>query len=232
MMSSTLSPTTDATHHRLDSTEWDDIYITGAIHGCHRTFYWLLYRHNPGLDDLVVFVGDLVKKGPDSKAVLDLVSSTPNFHCVRGNNEQRLMDGRKSIDTLTESDLTYLASLHVITFCDDVAVVHGDIDHRQPVVEHTFYKLLTTRSLASNGSYDCPHWFKTSLELPQVSCRHTVVAEPFESGYMIGLDTSCIHDGRLTAHDYRAGRFIAVEQAETHVPQSAGSVVEPRVQHI
>lgn len=227
----TLNPTIDATHHRLDSTDWDNIYIIGDVHGCRKTLRRLLDRLNPSPDDLVVFVGDLVRKGPDSKAVLDLVSNTPNFYSVRGNNEQKLIDGRESIDTLAESDLAYLESLPVVISWDDIVVVHGGIDHRKPVVEHTLDDLLNTRSLVPDRNYDRPYWFEARQELPRVFFGHTVLAESFDSGYAVGLDTGCVHGGQLTAYDYRAGKFIAVEPAETHVPRSADRIVEPHDQH-
>jgi serine/threonine protein phosphatase 1 len=227
----TLNPTIDATHHRLDSTDWNNIYIIGDVHGCHEALCRLLDRLDPSPGDLVVFVGDLVMKGPDSKAVLDLVSNTPNFCSVRGNNEQELIDGRESIDSLTESDLAYLESLPVVISWDDIVVVHGGIDHRKPVVEHTLDELLNTRSLVPNGSYDRPYWFEARQELPRVFFGHTVLAERFDSEYAVGLDTGCVHGGQLTAFDYRAEKFIAVEPAETHVPRPADSIAEPHDQH-
>lgn len=227
----TLNPTIDATHRHLDSTEWDNIYIIGDVHGCHKTLSRLLETLAPGANDLVVFVGDLVRKGPDSKAVLDLVRDTPNFYSVRGNNEQKLIDGRKSIDTLTERDVSFIQSLPAIISWDDVAVVHGGIDHRQPVVEHTLDELLNNRSLVPDGSYERPYWFETRQELPRVFFGHTVLSEPFDSKYAVGLDTGCVYGGQLTAYDYHAREVIAVEPPETHVPRSTDSIVEPRIQH-
>jgi len=226
----TLNPTIDATHHRIDSTNWDDMYVIGDVHGCRKTLERLLDILEPSSEDLIVFVGDLVRKGPDSKGVLDLVRDTPNFYTVRGNNEQKLIDGRKSIDALTERDREYLESLPVIISWDDVAVVHGGIDHRQPVVEHTLEELLNYRSLVPDGSYDRPYWFETRDELPRVFFGHTVLSEPFDSEYAVGLDTGCVYGGQLTAYNYRTGEVIAVEPGETHVSRSSDSIVEPRVQ--
>lgn len=227
----TLNPKIDATHDHIDSTEWDDIYVIGDVHGCHSSLSRLLDTLSPGADDLVVFVGDLVRKGPDSKGVLDLVRDTPNFRSVRGNNEQKLLDGRKSIDTLTDDDLAYIESLPAIISWDNVAVVHGGIDHRKPVVEHTLDELLNNRSLVPDGSYERPYWFETRRESPRVFFGHTVLAEPFDSEYAVGLDTGCVYGGQLTAYDYRAGEILSVEPRETHVSRSADSIVDPRVQH-
>jgi len=225
----TLSATIDAPHKYIDSNEWNNIYIIGDVHGCLDTLEQLLDTITPESDDLVVFVGDLVRKGPDSKGVLDIVRDRSNFYSVRGNNEQKLIDGRKSIDTLTDSDLEYIESLPVIISWDDVAVVHGGIDHRKPLVDHTLMELLNNRSLVPDGSYDRPYWFETRRELPRVFFGHTVLADPFVTEYAVGLDTGCVYGGQLTAYDYRSGETIAVNPPETYVSRSDDSIVEPRL---
>ena len=225
----TLDATLDADHRRLDSDDWDDIYVVGDVHGCRATLERLLDSLAPDRNDLVVFVGDLVRKGPDSEGVLDVVRSRPNLLSVRGNNEQKLVDGRKSVDSLTDDDLAYLDSLPAVISWDDAAVVHGGIDHRKPVAEHTLAELLNTRSLAPEGGYERPFWFETRRESPRIFFGHTVLAEPFESDHAVGLDTGCVYGGRLTAYDYRDSVFRSVEPPETYRSRSADSIVEPRL---
>ena len=225
----TLDTELDADHRRLDSDDWDDIYVVGDVHGCRATLERLLDSLAPGRNDLVVSVGDLVRKGPDSKGVLDIVRSRPNLLAVRGNNEQKLLDGRKSIDSLADDDLAYLASLPAVISWDDSVVVHGGIDHRKPLSEHTLAELLNTRSLAPEGGYERPFWFETRRESPRVFFGHTVLAEPFESDHAVGLDTGCVYGGRLTAYDCRNSEFLAVEPPETYRPRSSDSIVEPRI---
>lgn len=225
----TLNPTIDPAHLRFDSSEWNDIYVVGDVHGCRETLERLLEELAPGADDLVVFVGDLVRKGPDSKGVLDLVRAHSNFYSVRGNNEQKFVNGGKSLDSLTDDDIDYLESLPVLVSWDDVVVVHGGIDHRKPFVEHTLTDLLTNRSLVPDASYERPYWFETRRERPRVFFGHTVLATPFKSEHAVGLDTGCVYGGQLTAFDYFAEELIAVDPAETHVSRSADSIVEPRL---
>jgi len=225
----TFDPSLDAPTRHIDSTAWDDIYVVGDVHGCRDTLEQLLEELALTDDDLVVFVGDLVRKGPDSKGVLDVVRERPNLVSVRGNNEQKLVDGRKSIDALTAADYDYVESLPVAIYWDDVLVVHGGIDHRKPVGEHTLTELLNNRSLTPDGSYDRPYWFETRRESPRVFFGHTVLAEPFVTDHAVGLDTGCVYGGQLTAYDYRADELVTVEPPETYVSRSADSIVEPRV---
>ncbi len=225
----TFDPTLDAPTRRIDASAWDDIYVVGDIHGCRGTLERLLDELAPTDDDLVVFVGDLVRKGPDSKGVLDLVRERENLLSVRGNNEQKLVDGRKSIDALTEADYDYVESLPVAISWDDALVVHGGIDHRKPVAEHTLTELLNNRSLVPDGSYDRPYWFETRRESPRVFFGHTVLAEPFVTDHAVGLDTGCVYGGQLTAYDYRADELVTVEPPETYVSRSTDSIVDARV---
>jgi len=226
-----LTPTFSeaVSHRRIDSTQWDDIYVVGDIHGCRATLERLLDSLDPAAEDLVVFVGDLVRKGPDSKGVLDVVRERPNLVSVRGNNEQKLVDGRKSIDALTDTDREYIEAMPLAISWDDALVVHGGIDHRKPVAEHTPRELLNNRSLVPDGSYDRPYWFETRRESPRVFFGHTVLAEPFVTDYAVGLDTGCVYGGQLTAYDYRADDIVTIDPPETYVERSADSIVEPRL---
>jgi len=227
--SPTFDPALEATHRRIDSTAWDDIYVVGDVHGCRETLELLLEELDPSDEDLVVFVGDLVRKGPDSKGVLDLVRERENLVSIRGNNEQKLVDGHKSIDALTDADYDYVESMPVAISWDDVLVVHGGIDHRKPVVEHTLTELLNNRSLVPDGSYERPYWFETRRESPRVFFGHTVLAAPFVSDHAVGLDTGCVYGGQLTAYDYRADELVTVDPPETYVERSADSIVDARV---
>ncbi|MGB9951501.1 metallophosphoesterase family protein [Haloarcula marismortui] len=225
--SPTFHPDLDASHQRINSDEWEEIYVVGDIHGCRPTLERLLNRLDPTTDELVVFVGDLVRKGPDSAGVIDIVRQTPNFRTVRGNNEQKLIDGRKSIPSLTDDDLSWIASLPVAISWADSLVVHGGVDHRKPIAEHELTELLNMRSLVPDGSYDRPYWFETRRDRPRIFFGHTVLSEPFETPNAVGLDTGCVYGGQLTAYQCSTGDFITVEPETTHEDRSADSIVDP-----
>jgi hypothetical protein len=82
-----------AQHEQIDSSEWDYVYVVGDVHGCREELDRLLSELNPNSGDLLIFVGDLITKGPDSGGVVDLVRSSPNMLSVRGNNEEKLLIG-------------------------------------------------------------------------------------------------------------------------------------------
>jgi serine/threonine protein phosphatase 1 len=220
---------TDLPSVRVRAEEWNDIYVIGDIHGCRETLAELLDVISPADDDLVVLVGDLVRKGPDSKGVIDIVRNRENVLSIRGNNEQKLIDGRKRLPSLSSEDVSFLESLPLAISWEGSLVVHGGIDPRKPMAEHSQAELLAMRSLVSGGGYDRPYWFETRRESPRVFFGHTVLSEPFETDWAVGLDTGCVHGGQLTAYRCSTGEFISVEPSTLHVDRSSDSIVSPRV---
>lgn len=65
--------------------------IVGDVHGCRDELDALLDRVAFASGDRLVFVGDVVARGPDSLGVLDVVRRTGAI-LVRGNHEQKLLD--------------------------------------------------------------------------------------------------------------------------------------------
>lgn len=69
----------------LDKPE-KGVNIIGDVHGCYKTLKELLSKLDPTIP--VVFVGDLIDRGPLSRKVIKLVKKTPNYYCVKGNHEE------------------------------------------------------------------------------------------------------------------------------------------------
>ncbi len=67
--------------------------IVGDVHGCRSELESLLDRVGFSSGDRLIFVGDLVARGPDSLGVLDVARRTGAI-VVRGNHEQKLLDWR------------------------------------------------------------------------------------------------------------------------------------------
>ncbi|MFB6173554.1 MAG: metallophosphoesterase family protein [Halobacteriales archaeon] len=215
-------------HHRIDGDRWADIYVVGDVHGCLSAFERLVDAIDPDEDTLLVVVGDLIRKGPDSHGVVAFVRERDNVVSVRGNNEAKVIRGDTQVPELTSADRAYIESLpHAISW-DDNLVVHGGVDPRRPLGDHDPEELLTMRSLVPGGSYDRPYWFEEYDASPRVFFGHTVLSEPFESPGAVGLDTGCVYGGQLTAYNTATGEFLAVDSDETHQERSASRIVTPR----
>jgi diadenosine tetraphosphatase ApaH/serine/threonine PP2A family protein phosphatase len=201
----------DVRHRRLDPA--GDVYVVGDVHGCRRTLSRLLDRLDPAPSDAVVFVGDLVRKGPDSAGVLELVRTRANCYSVRGNNEQKLIDGSKSVAGLEAADHEWLAALpHAVSWGENLAVHGGLAPAGGPQDAST---LLSMRSPAGGG-YDGPFWFERYEGPPRVFFGHTVLERPVRRRWAVGLDTGCVYGGSLTAYDCTRERFVAVQSSEPH----------------
>jgi serine/threonine protein phosphatase 1 len=216
--------TVEADHERIDSSAHDEIYVVGDVHGSRTALESLLATLDLGEDDLVVFVGDLVRKGPDSPGVVDLVRGDDRLVSVRGNNEQKIVAGRKSPAWLREGDREYFASLPIVISFDDAIVVHGGVNPERPLADHTREALLTMRAPQGSG-YDGPLWYEAYDGPHRVFFGHTVHERPVEREYAVGLDTGCVYGGTLTAYDYRRDRFLTVDPTATHQKRSDEKIV-------
>jgi serine/threonine protein phosphatase 1 len=221
-----FSDDVEAHHRRIDTDRHDDIYVVGDVHGSRSALETLLATLDLSADDLVVFVGDLVRKGPDSPGVVDIVRDDPRLVSVRGNNEQKVVRGDKDPDWLREGDREYFESLPVAVSFDDALVVHGGVDPERPLESHTVEELLTMRSPYGDG-YDGPFWYDDYDGPHRVFFGHTVHDVPVEREHAVGLDTGCVYGGTLTAYDYRRDDFVVIDPTTTHQERADSKVVSP-----
>jgi serine/threonine protein phosphatase 1 len=215
-------------HRRFDAARFDDIYVVGDVHGCIDELRDLLDPLDVDSDDLVVFVGDLVRKGPDSEGVVDLVRSRDNALTVRGNNEQKLLDGEKSLPDLTADDLAWMESLPLAITLPGTVVTHGGVNHRKPLAEHGPRELMEMRGLPFDGPDERPYWFETRTEGPQVAFGHTVLDRAFATDWAVGLDTGCVHGRALSWYDWRADEVGSMPVETTYEERAPSNVLSPR----
>ncbi|MFP6871234.1 MAG: metallophosphoesterase family protein [Nitrospinota bacterium] len=73
-----------------------NLYAIGDIHGQRRMLDMLLEKVPLEKDDEIVFIGDYIDRGPDSRGVVDAVLefklAYPNTTCLRGNHEDMFLD--------------------------------------------------------------------------------------------------------------------------------------------
>ncbi|WP_262174884.1 metallophosphoesterase family protein [Haloarcula laminariae] len=216
-------------HHRVDADTWDNIYVVGDVHGCLAELERLLERLDVSESDLLVFVGDLVTKGPNSAGVVSRFRDHPNMLSVRGNNEQKLLDGTTAEPSLSADDFAYLESLPLVISWDESMAVHGGVDPRHPLAEQDAESLLTFRSIPPENGYAGPFWFETYTGPPRVYFGHTVVDAPVETEWAVGLDTGCVYGGALTAYDTDTGAFTSVPAVTEYETRADRKWIDPAV---
>ena len=213
-------------HRHLDIDEFADVYVAGDVHGCLVEFEALLERVDPGGDDLLVFVGDLIRKGPDSAGVVERVREAPNMYSVRGNNEAKLLADEATVPALSEADREWIRSCPDAITWQETLVVHGGVDPRTPIHEQSPEELRTVRSLTPDGGYTQPYWWDRYEGPPRVFFGHTVLASPLVRPDAVGLDTGCVYGGSLTAYDWSHDTVSSVNAERTVEPRPESAVVD------
>lgn len=79
-------------YQKIEGQQWRDIWVVGDIHGCYAQLMAALRarKFNP-YKDLLISVGDLIDRGPESLKCLALLECAW-FNAVRGNHEQMAID--------------------------------------------------------------------------------------------------------------------------------------------
>lgn len=137
----------------------DGPFVVGDVHGCHDKLSTLLSILPE--EALIVFLGDLVHKGPNSKKVVDLVRSLVDKNkaiCIRGNHED--MVGKSPwIDQeqgLTDEDREWLKArplfVKVTTrLGKDYLCLHAGID--QGSAKAALTEIIENRQLPPSGPW-------------------------------------------------------------------------------
>lgn len=218
--------------------------IIGDVHGCHDELVELLgrlgyeitgaadapvVRHADGRR--VIFLGDLVDRGPKSPDVLRLAMAmveTGIALCVPGNHDAKLLKKLRGRDVrLTHGLAETVQQLEseseefkarVATFIDGL-VSHYVLDDGKLVVAHAGMKeeyqgrssarvrdfALYGETTGETDDFGLPvrfNWAGDYRGSATVVYGHTPVAEPAWVNRTICIDTGCVFGGRLTALRY------------------------------
>ncbi len=197
--------------------------IIGDVHGCFHELKKLLEAVEIRPSDEIISVGDLVRKGPDSAAVLRWAMETPNLRCVLGNHDARLLfrwlEGQKpdrgsadwemhrQLGDSYNDAMEYIRSWPLYIEMGEFLVVHAGLDPRVSTV-----RLQSPHDLMTIRVPDGMHipWYEAYTGDPVVVFGHWARNEPLIRPKTIGLDTSCVYGGHLTALILPERRLISV----------------------
>ncbi len=198
--------------------------IVGDVHGCRRELEQLLDRVDFSAGDKLVFVGDLIARGPDTLGVLD-VARTTGAIVVRGNHEQKLLAWRearmsrlrgeaarevklgpvheKVSRALRPVDWSLLETSPLWLDLPEhgARVVHAGVqpgvamDRTKP---STFLRIRTVRVDERGRGHDVL-WGARYAGPPHVIFGHNAAPGLQLHRWATGLDTGCVYGGRLTA---------------------------------
>ena len=227
--------------------------IIGDVHGCYPELLELLdvlgYKISvPPKGEIgiqapegrkLVFVGDLVDRGPDSPAVLRLIMQViakRKGFCVIGNHDDKLMRklmGRNvNINHGLDVTLEQLEKepphfpMQVRRFFETMPY-YLSLDNKNLLVAHAGLPEkyhgqigkkvrdlclfgLTTGKLDEAGLPVRLNWAKDYAGSPLVVYGHTPVREPNWQNNTVNIDTGCVFGGKLTALRYPERETVSV----------------------
>lgn len=219
------------------------VYAIGDVHGCLRELDILLEALSPGEHDLLVFVGDLINRGPDSHGVLQRVRNLHGAYCLLGNHELRLLryhekgetKGLKPYDyetiaQLTPEDWAFLKTFHLTLHFPGLQTVfvHAGFlpgkpwDKQGPNII-TRIQVINRKSGAYGKRSEVQKgvtWMKFWKGPPFVICGHTPRRKVVRSQWAMCLDTGCVYGGKLSAYELTEQRLFQVPAVQSYVSKN------------
>lgn len=186
------------------------IYAIGDIHGCLEPLRRLMGELRPSEGDEVVFLGDYIDRGPDSKGVIDyLLTLRGRYIFLMGNHERMFLDflqgtqrflflyngGTATVESygglnrIPAAHLAFLNHLRLYHETKDYLFVHAGIRPGIPLQKQDESDLLWIRE----------EFYAYSDRYPKtIIFGHTPMREVLMEDDRIGIDTACVYGNKLT----------------------------------
>ena len=200
------------------------IIAISDIHGCYKELKKLIGtlesngEYNKAKDTLI-FLGDYIDRGPDSKTVISFVrglqDESENVIALMGNHEKMCIDYLECGDSCwafngkmatvssygdisaMSDDVEWMKSLPLYYENDNFIFVHAGVNPDVPLEENTSYDLLWERD---SFLYNTSEFKKKVIFGHTPSLFYNESDLPYETiGGNIGIDTGCVFSGKLTA---------------------------------
>ena len=161
------------------------LLAVGDIHGCYAKLVDLMEQVAPAAEDRLVFLGDYIDRGPQSRQVIDyliaLKKRLPRTVCLRGNHEQMLLEALTGdidavglflfnggsatvssyggdLDNLPGDHLDFFRNLSLYHEEDEFVFVHAGLRPEVSLAEQEEQDLVWIRKEFLDSGYD---WGKT-----------------------------------------------------------------------
>lgn len=206
----------------------------GDVHGCLDELNALLRKLSVGPGDQLVFVGDLVAKGPDSAGVVQRARELKSF-CVRGNHDEAVLRIRRArqhgsdlprakkthlrvAERLKEADWQWLERLPLYLAFPELGrvVVHAGVVPGKPFEKQHPEDLMTMRTLRPEGTgsprlEDGTLWAKSYRGPEHVVFGHDAISGLQREPFATGIDTGCVYGRTLTALVLPDNELVSVQ---------------------
>ena len=204
-------------------------FIIGDIHGCLGMLKCLIEKidWHPDRDGLI-FLGDYIDRGEDSKGVIDLLidlqNRSSNVHLLMGNHEDlflKYLEGEDEVSFLLNGGdstlksysingtiripidhVSFLKSLKIMSEIDDYYIVHAGFKPGVDIREQSQEDCLWIRDPFIFSDYDFGK---------KIIFGHTPFYSPLLMDNKIGLDTGAVYGNMLTCLEIPSIKFHSVE---------------------
>jgi serine/threonine protein phosphatase 1 len=203
--------------------------VIGDIHGCYRELLELLDAAALAADDVVVSVGDLVDRGPESAEVVAWFRARTAAVVLMGNHERKHVRGvlsysqevtRVQLGASYAGDVAWMRSLPYFYETPELRVVHAAMVPGVPLAAQDEAILAgTTSGTAALEALVPGRWWHEAYDdpIPVAFGHHVVGPEPLvRDGKVYGLDTGACHGMRLTALSVPDFRIYSVPARADH----------------
>ena len=198
----------------------------GDIHGCIFPLKVLWEVIQPQTHDLIIFMGDYVDRGPDSKGVINFILEKKKQHnivCLIGNHEEKFCLARygaseietwlkywggqetissygDSIDDVPDEHWEFMRTCHPSYETDTHIFVHANLEHDVAVEKQLPFTLI-------HKKFGTPLPHKSSKTM---ICGHTAQKShvPLNLGHAVCIDTDVGRGGWLTGLHVETGKYL------------------------
>ncbi|MCS7174743.1 MAG: serine/threonine protein phosphatase [Pseudothermotoga sp.] len=190
-------------------------FVIGDIHGCSNSLMKLLESLPLTAESKLIFLGDYIDRGPDSKGVLEiLLDLSKSYECIfiRGNHEQMLLDyilegenfdlwlmngadatlrSYGGIDKIPKQHIDFIQSTVLYAIKGNDLFVHAGVRPNIPIEKQNPFDLLWIRYEFIYSEAPLPSY--------RIFFGHTPFQEVLIMKDKIGLDTGCVYGNKLSA---------------------------------
>lgn len=206
------------------------LYCIGDIHGCLtqlKTLMEMIEDDAGHRDAKIVFVGDYIDRGPDSKGVVDFLINLKNsknreYIFLKGNHEDMMMDpygqrdwwyngGKQTMDSyrcesfrlFPEDHQEWFKNLRTYYQYGRFVFVHAGLDPSLKLEDQSEHSMLWNRKYVGyNGEYEGGYF---------VTYGHTPLSDIIRCNNGAGIDTGCVFDDAdLLTGEKAEGKLSAI----------------------
>lgn len=196
--------------------------IIGDVHGCLRELELLLKKANYDVHrDELIFVGDLINKGPHSLSVLEYVKNL-RAKVILGNHELALLIARETGQKprYPREIVNWIRSWPVYIETKDFIVVHGGIIPGEDITDSHPRMLTRIRNWDDKkkclGTSQDPPWYDFYHGDKLVIFGHWAAKGLVWRDNAIGLDTGCVYGRKLSCLVMPGRQLVQIDALDVY----------------